>query len=247
MSIDQTPRFHYRLGLNQPAGSPTVKRITEMAEAIIRETDREFLVEVFPESRLGPDPKMFADLRSGALEFFMAGATLGEVAPTSALPLLPFAFRNSKAVFAALDGALGDIIRHELAQAGLHAFPRAWQNGFHHITTSTRPIHGADDFAGLKIRTPGGEIAADFFRTLGAEAGMVPFSGMYTALKAKTFDGQSDPLAIVQSLKLYEVQRYLSLTAHWWTGFTLIANATAWQALPAEVQAVVTRNADRFA
>jgi len=150
-------------------------------------------------------------------------------------------------VFAALDGELGDMIRHELAQAGLHAFPRAWQNGFHHITTSTRPIHGADDFVGLKIRTPGGEIAADFFRTLGAEAGMVPFSGMYEALKAKTFDGQSDPLAIVQSLRLYEVQRYLSLTAHWWTGFTLIANAAAWQALPAEIQAVVTRNAERFA
>ena len=116
MSIDKTSQYHYRLGLNQPAGSPTVRRITEMAEAIIRETDGEFLIEVFPESRLGPDPKMFADLRNGALEFFIAGATLGEVAPTSALPLLPFAFRESKAVFAALDGALGDQIRGELEQ-----------------------------------------------------------------------------------------------------------------------------------
>jgi len=61
-------RFRYRLGLNQPAGSPTVKRITEMAEAIHQETGGELLIEVFPESRLGPDPKMFADLRSGALE-----------------------------------------------------------------------------------------------------------------------------------------------------------------------------------
>ena len=127
----------------------------------------------------------------------------------SALPLLPFAFSDSDSVFAALDGALGDLIRGELARAGLHAFRRTWQNGFHHLTTSTRPINGADDFTGLKIRTPGGEFAADFFRTLGAEPGMVPFSGMYDALQAKTFDGQSDPLAIVQSLRLYEVQRYL--------------------------------------
>src|SRR5208282_4763875 len=141
----------------------------------------------------------------------------------------------------------GDRIRGELAASGLYAFRRALQNGFHHITTSTRPIHGADDFAGLKIRTPGGAFAADFFRALGAEPGMVPFSGMYDALKAKTFDGQSDPLAIVQSLRLDEVQTYLSLTAHWWTGFTLLANAAAWQALPAEIQAVVERNADRFA
>jgi TRAP-type C4-dicarboxylate transport system substrate-binding protein len=102
-------------------------------------------------------------------------------------------------------------------------------------------------FAGLKIRTPGGELAADFFRTLGAEPGMVPFSGMYDALKAKIFDGQSDPLGVVQSLRLYEVQTYLSLTGHWWSGFTLLAHGAAWQALPPEIQAVVERNAAHFA
>jgi TRAP-type C4-dicarboxylate transport system substrate-binding protein len=190
---------------------------------------------------------MFADLRAGALEFFMAGATLGGVAPTSALPLLPFAFTRSKAVFAALDGALGDRIRTELAANGLHAFRRCWQNGFHHLTTSVRPIHTADDLAGLKFRSPGGAIAADFFKALGADAGMVPFSGMYEALKARQFDGQSDPLGVVLSLKLYEVQSYLSLTAHWWSGFTLLANAQAWAALPRAVRDVVERNAEKFA
>src|SRR6516225_2196651 len=247
MSNDKTPRFHYRLGLNQPAGSPTVRRISEMAEAIGRETDGQFLIEVYPESRLGPDPKMFADLRNGALEFFMAGATLGEVAPTSALPLLPFAFWNSKAVFAALDGALGDQIRSELAQNGIHAFRHCLQNGFHHLTTSTRPVHTAADLAGLKIRSPGGAIARDFFATLGAEAGYVPFNQMYEALKTKSFDGQSDPLGVVLSLRLYEVQTHLSLTAHWWSGFTPLANAAAWNALPQELQQIVERNAEKFA
>jgi tripartite ATP-independent transporter DctP family solute receptor len=237
----------YRLGLNQPAASPTARRAAEMAEAINRETGGEFRLDVFPESRLGPDPQMFADLRAGALEFFMAGATLGGVAPTSALPLLPFAFSQSKTVFAALDGALGDRIRNELAANGLHAFRRCWQNGFHHLTTSVRRIHTADDLAGLKFRSPGGAIAADFFKSLGAEAGMVPFSGMYEALKARQFDGQSDPLGVVLSLKLYEVQTYLSLTAHWWSGFTLLANAAAWATLPRAVQEVIERNAEKFA
>lgn len=247
MPTKHTPRFCYRLGLNQPAASPTVKRLTEMAQAIGEETDRELLIEVFPESRLGPDPKMFADMRAGALEFFMAGATLGDVAPTSALPLLPFAFRDSKAVFAALDGVLGDRIRAELAQQGIHAFRHCLQNGFHHLTTSTRPIHTAADLGALKIRSPGGAIARDFFEAFGAEAGYVPFSHMYDALKARDFDGQSDPLGVVLSLRLYEVQRYLSLTAHWWSGFTLLANATAWGALPRAVQEVVERNAEKFA
>jgi tripartite ATP-independent transporter DctP family solute receptor len=247
MNRTKPARFHYRLGANQPAESPTARRLAEMAEAIGRDTGGEFRLDVFPESRLGPDPQMFADLRAGKLEFYLSGALLGGVAPTSALPLMPFVFRDSTAVFAALDGALGDRIRGELAQAGLFAFRRSWQNGFHHLTTSVRPIRTAADFAGLKIRTPGGEIAADFFRTLGAEAGMVPFNFMYEALKARNFDGQSDPLGVVQSLRLYEVQTYLSLTAHWWTGFTLLGDSAAWQALPPEIQAVVERNADQFA
>jgi len=239
--------FHYRLGLNQPIGSPTQQRLSEMAEAIGRESDRQFCLDVFPESQLGPDPQMLADMRSGALEFFVAGVTLGGLAPTSALPLLPFAFKDSTAVFAALDGALGDRIRGELAQNGVHAFRHCLQNGFHHLTTSTRPIHTAADLAEVKIRSPGGEIARDFFATFAAEAGYVPFNQMYGALKERRFDGQSDPLGVVLSLKLYEVQNFLSLTRHWWSGFTLLANAGAWTALPRNIQEVVERNAEKFA
>jgi TRAP-type C4-dicarboxylate transport system substrate-binding protein len=49
------------------------------------------------------------------------------------------------------------------------------------------------------------------------------------------------------SLKLYEVQNYLSLTAHWWSGFTLLANAAAWRGLPQEIQQIIERNAEKFA
>jgi len=245
-AVSRSP-IHYRLGLNQPAESATAKRLAEMAEAIERETNGGFQLAVHPESRLGPDPQMFADLQAGKLEFFLSGATLGGVAPASALPLLPFAFTTSRAVFAALDGGLGDVIRGELEKSGLHAFRHSLQNGFHHITTSNRAIATAADFAGLKIRSPGGAIAADFFETLGAKAGMVPFSGMYEALKEKRFDGQSDPLQVVLALKLDEVQTYLSLTFHWWSGFTLLVHPAAWAALPADIQWVVERNVEAYA
>src|ERR1700743_3471222 len=95
--------IRYKLGLNQPAESPTAKRMAEMAEAIARETDGHFILEVHPESRLGPDPQMFADVQRGALEFYLSGATLGGIAPASALSLMPYAFKSSKSVFAALD------------------------------------------------------------------------------------------------------------------------------------------------
>jgi tripartite ATP-independent transporter DctP family solute receptor len=247
MPATASPRFSYRLGLNQPAHSPTARRMAEMAASIGRDSDGAFHLDVFPESRLGPDPQMFADVQAGKLDFYLSGATLGGVAPASALPLLPFAFKDSEAVFAALDGGLGAIIRGELARSGLHAFRHSLQNGFHHITTSVRAIRGAGDFAGLKIRSPGGAIAADFFQTLGAEAGMVPFVEMYDALKAKRFDGQSDPLGVVQSLRLYEVQTHLSLTGHWWSGFTLLAHHAAWAALPGDIQQIVERHVEVFA
>jgi TRAP-type transport system periplasmic protein len=245
-AIPRSP-IRYRLGLNQPAASPTAKRIAEMAEAIERETNGGLQLAVHPESRLGPDPQMFADVQAGKLDFYLSGATLGGIAPASALPLLPFAFTSSRAVFAALDGELGTVIRSELAKAGLHAFRHSLQNGFHHITTSKRAIAAADDFKGLKIRSPGGAIAGDFFQTLGAEAGMVPFSGMYEALKQKRFDGQSDPLQVVLALRLDEVQTHLSLTFHWWSGFTLLAHGAAWAALPADIQWVVERNVEAYA
>ncbi|HEX3537988.1 MAG TPA: TRAP transporter substrate-binding protein [Stellaceae bacterium] len=247
MSNTGLPRFHYRLGANQPATSPTARRLAEMAEAILKDTGGEFRLDVFPESRLGPDPQMFADVQAGKLDFYLAGATLGGIAPSSALPLMPFTFQDNAAVFDALEGALGDVIRAELAHAGLHAFRHNWLNGFHHITTSDRPIATADDFRGLKIRSPGGAIAADFFKALGAEAGMVPFSGMYDALKARTFDGQSDPHQVAVALRLYEVQSYLSLTGHWWSGFTLLAHGAAWRKLPADIQGVVERGAEAAA
>ena len=159
----------------------------------------------------------------------------------------PLRFASRRRSLRRSTGALGDQIRSELEQNGIHAFRHCLQNGFHHLTTSTRPIHTATDLAGLKIRSPGGAIARDFFAAFGAEAGYVPFNQMYDALKARSFDGQSDPLGVVLSLRLYEVQSYLSLTAHWWSGFTLLANATAWNALPQEIRPVVERNAQKFA
>ena len=99
MNTTETPRFHYRLGANQPEASATARRLAEMAAGIERDTEGALRLDVYPESRLGPDPQMFADLRSGVLEFYLSGALLGGVAPTSALPMLPFAFSRQQSGF----------------------------------------------------------------------------------------------------------------------------------------------------
>src|ERR1700709_1025785 len=111
MNPQKSPRFHHRLGLNQPAHSPTARAMAEMATAIERACGGEYRLDVFPESQLGPDPQMFADVQTRAIQIVVSGAGLSGIAPSSALPLLPFAFKDGAAVFGALDGELGAIIR----------------------------------------------------------------------------------------------------------------------------------------
>lgn len=232
--------FKYRLGLNQPVGSPTHVRMVEMAKAIQEESGGALQIDVYPNSMLGSDNEMLKAVRSGELEFYVAGNNLGTVAEVSELPSLPYIFDDNASVFRALDGELGNFIRQQLESQGLHAF-HYMANGFHHLTSSVGPIATAADLRGVKMRTPIYEMPADFFRLYGAEPKGITFNKMYEALRDGVVDAQTDPHGVSVSLKLYEVQKYLSLTNHWWSGFMMVANPSSWKRLPSDLQEMVTR------
>src|SRR6185369_9540649 len=115
------------------------------------------------------------------------------------------------------------------------------ENGFRHISTVDRPIAQAGDLEGLRIRVPEGRIFDDTFRSLGAEPTPVFVLDLHRALAERRVDGQENPLAITESLKLDEVTHHISLTCHMWSGFNLIANPGFWRGLPADVQNIVLR------
>jgi len=237
----------YRLGLSQPEDSPNAVRLEEMADNVRAETGGRMQIDVYPAGKLGSDNAMLAMLQKNEMELYMGGNVFGPLVPVTEMPGLPFTFAHSADVFAALDGDLGDYIRGEMMAKGLYAFRRGFDNGFHQLTTSTRPIRSVDDLAGMKIRTPVQTMTVDFFETLGAKPMTFTLSELYRVCKERIVDGQTDPLGIVLLLKLYEVQTYLSLTGHWWSGFTLVANATAWKALPPGIQSIVEKHADAAA
>ena len=89
-----------------------------------------------------------------------------------------------------------------------------WDNGIRHITNSKRPIKAPTDMKGLKIRTPPDAMTVDIMQTLGADAQQIKFAELYVALQQGVVDGQENPLANIASAKLYEVQKYLTLTGH---------------------------------
>jgi tripartite ATP-independent transporter DctP family solute receptor len=200
-------------------------------------------IKLFPNNQLGGDTDMLAQVRSGGLEIFNPGTmVIATVAPISAITAVGFAFSNYDQVWGAVDGKLGDSIRASFAKIGLYTFDKMWDNGFRQITTSTRPVATAADLAGMKIRVPVSPMGISLFKALSAAPTSLQFSEVYSALQTKVVDAQENPLAIVQTAKLYEVQKYCSLTNHMWDGFWFLANRRAWSALPEDVRTIVAKN-----
>lgn len=239
--------FHYRLGLSQPLDSPNYLRLKEMADRVAADTNGRLQIDVYGAGQLGNDNKMIAMLQQGELELYMAGNVFGPLVPVTEMPGLPFTFKNPTEVFDALDAELGDYIRAQMAAKGIYQFRYGFDNGFHQITTNSKPIRTADDLRGLTIRTPFQKMTVDFFESLGAQPKTFTLSELYKVLKEHTVDGQTDPYQIIVLLKLYEVQRYLNITNHWWSGFTLNANLQKWNALPRDVREIVMGHAETAA
>lgn len=237
----------WRLGLSQPLDSPNYIRLKEMADAIRAETNGRLQITVHGAGALGSDSKMLEMVQSGELELYNAGNVLGPLVPVAEMPGLPFTFKSPTEVFKALDGDLGEYIHGELLGKGIYSFQYWLDNGFHHLTTSTKPINSVADLAGMTIRTPVQKMTVDFFETLGAKPKTFTLNRLYEVLKDKTCDGQTDPLGLIVLMKLYEVQTYLSMTNHWWSGFTFTASLKAWNTLPDDLKAVVEKHAKTMA
>jgi len=140
-----------------------------------------------------------------------------------------------------MDGKLGAYIRAEIAKRGLVAMDRIWDNGFRQTTTSTKPIMTPADFAGMKLRVPVSPLWTSMFQAFGAAPTSINFAEVYSALQTHIADGEENPLAVIYAAKLYEVQKFCSLTNHMWDGFWLLANRRAFERLPPDARDVVVR------
>jgi tripartite ATP-independent transporter DctP family solute receptor len=235
---------------NQTEGSPLDKRLKEMWAAVERETGGKIRVKTYGgnDNIPGGDPQARGMLISGEIEFYtLMGGILDEVVPIADIQGMPFAFKDSQQVYSALDGDLGTLLQQEALTKGIYVVPGAcFENGFRHITSSTHPIRTVADLRGMKLRVPASQMFADCFKSLGAEPISINTNKLYDALKTGMVEGQENPLAIADGFKLYEVQRYVSLTAHMWSGYNLLANLAVWRSLPAGVQDAIRRNAVKY-
>ena len=235
--------FTYKYANNLPVTHPMNLRAKEMAAAILAETKGRVDIQIFPASQLGNDTDMLSQLRAGGIEFFtLSGLILSTLVPGAAITGLGFAFSDYDAVWKALDGDLGAHVRKEIAKSGLVAMDNIWDNGFRQITSSTKPIQTADDLKGFKIRVPVSPLWTSLFKAFGASPASINFSEVYSSLQTKIVEGQENPLPLIESAKLYEVQKYCSMTGHMWDGQWVLANAKRWSGLPPDVQALIAQH-----
>jgi TRAP-type transport system periplasmic protein len=233
----------YKYANNLPETHPMNLRAREMAAAIKQETNGRFDLQIFPGSQLGSDTDTLSQIRSGGVEFFtLSGLILSTLVPAASINGMGFAFPDYDTVWKAMDGDLGAYIRAQIAKANLIAMDKIWDNGFRQTTTSTKPVQAPDDFRGMKLRVPVSPLWTSMFKALDASPASINFNEVYSALQTKIVDGQENPLAIISTAKLYEVQKYCSLTNHMWDGFWFLANRRAWEALPDDVRGIVAKH-----
>ena len=239
----QKAEFNYKYANNLPVTHPLNIRAKEMADAIRTETGGRVDIQIFPSNQLGSDTDVLSQLRSGGVEFFtLSGLILSTLVPSASISGVGFAFNDYASVWKAMDGELGAHIRQQIAKANIVPMEKIWDNGFRQITSSSRAIAAPQDMKGFKIRVPVSPLWTSMFKAFDAAPASINFSEVYSALQTKIVEGQENPLAIISTAKLYEVQKYCSLTNHMWDGFWFLANRRAWEKLPQDVRTIVAKN-----
>jgi tripartite ATP-independent transporter DctP family solute receptor len=242
--------FSMRQYHNQPAESPLHKSLVAMWEAVKTETHGRVEVQTFAGNNHaeGGDPAVLKMLIAGDVDFFtLNGGLIGAVVPAVNVQGIPFAFQSLDQVFGAMDGDLGDYLREEMRAKGIYALPKGcFDNGFQHLSITSKPVRTVADIQGMKIRTPNTAIYIEAFQAMGANAVPINIDKLFDALKAHEVDAQSNPLTIMELFKLYEIQKYVSLTGHAWAGFNSMASLKVWEKLPADIREVIERNVVKY-
>ncbi len=203
-----------------------------------------FKVELFPGGSLGGEREMAESIQLGSLEMAITGtAVLGNFVPDMMVIDVPFLFRDYDHARGTMDGPVGQQLIAKMRERGLIGLAFG-EVGFRHFTNSKHPINKLDDLKGLKIRSQENAIHLESFRALGAQPTPMSWTEVVTALQQGTIDGQENPLSILVSAKLWESQKYLTMSKHAFTPVAFYMSPTLFNGLSKEDQAVIQKAAE---
>jgi len=231
------------LGHGAAPGNPRHEAAVLFAERVKAKTNGRIEIQVAHSAQLGDDAAMITALRSGTLDISAnSQGAIANVVPEYAAIGLPFLFSDVQKAWQLLDGPVGEELTKRTAAKGMVVLGY-WDNGIRHVTNSKRPIKAPADLKGLKIRTPPDGMTVDIMQTLGADTQQIKFAELYVALQQGVVDGQENPLANIASAKLYEVQKYLTLSGHKYETNPFVMSKRSWDKLAPADQKVFTEAA----
>lgn len=200
-------------------------------EVLLAETGDQFTFTHFPSSGLGGEREVIEGLQLGTIEVtIVSSGTLANFVPDTGVFDIPFLFRDLDHARAVLDGPIGQDILAKFDNVGLHGL--AWgEQGFRHITNNRNPIHTPADAEGLKIRTMENPVHLAAFNAMGAAPTPMAWPEVISSLQQGVIDGQENPLSVIVSVKLNEVQEYLTLSGHVYSPAMLLVSKPFWEGL----------------
>lgn len=232
-----------RLSHTVPESDSQHKAALEFSKRVKERTQGAVEIQVFANSQLGNDVTLVTGVRSGTIDIGATGNPfVTGLAPKLNVLDLPYQFADAQQAYRTLDGAIG---RGLLDELGAHQIKGLafWEIGFRSLANNKRPINGVDDIRGLKIRTTPNPSHLKAFQLLGANPQPMPFAEVFGALESGAVDGQENPPTLMLSSKMYEVQKYLSLTRHAYTPLVVIMNKARFESLKPEFQKVILEEA----
>jgi tripartite ATP-independent transporter DctP family solute receptor len=205
-------------------------------------------IHVFPGGQLGKgERELLEGMQIGNIDLAVtASGPISGFSPSMMVLDLPFLFRNCAHVDAVLDGPLGRKLLDDLEKSKLKGLA-FFENGFRNFTNSARPLLNPEDFKGLKFRTMENPVHLASVRQLGAQAVPMSWGEVYTSLQTKVIDGQENPVAIIHAYKLNEVQKYLSLTGHFYSPAPLTMSLNKFNSLSKKWQELFIETALKVA
>lgn len=225
-----------RFGYEAPRSDTQHIAAKRFAQLVTQKTNGELKLVLFPDSSLGGAQELINGVRGGTIDLEMSGSSnFSGLVPDFNVLDIPFIFRNKAQAYQVLDGSVGKQLLQKLESKGLKGLA-FWEVGFREISNSKHPIKTAADVVGLKIRTNQNPMYVKAFKLLGANPVPMPLSELYTALETKAVDAQEQPIGILWSAKLYEVQKYLTLTNHGYTPLIVVMNKAKFEKLSPQFQ-----------
>ena len=195
-------------------------------------------VTLYGSSQLGGDKEMMQKLKLGTMEMSLPSTVMSSEADAFGLFEMPYLVKDRKHL-AKIEKEIVQTKMYPAAEAKGVKIIAMWENGYRHITNSKKPIRVPADLQGIKLRVPEGKWRVKMFQAYGANPSPMKFSELFTALSTGVMDAQENPLPQIFSAKLYEAQKYLSLSGHVYAPAFVAVGAKKWATLPADVRQVL--------